>query len=159
MKTNAKCIDDLTVQRYIDGELTESERILIDMHLSICRPCADKIQEQAQWVGLVKCSLEKRFVESTEIPEFKIDINPENRRIKSEWLRSFLKIAAIIAVILGGTFLLTKKQNPVYQPTAEDIELWMEATSGNDANYDWHQRQIEMPNIESIVQPENRSFN
>lgn len=159
MTTNTQCITDLTTQQYIDGELTETERILVEEHLSACRSCADKIQKRAQWVGLVKCSLEKKNVESTEIPEFKLDANPIDRRIKPKIVRSFLKMAAIVTVILGSTFLLTKNKALVYQPTEDDVELWLEATSGNDANYDWHQRQMSIPPIESIVEPGNRLLN
>ena len=159
MKTNIKCIDDLTAQRYIDGELTDSERIRINQHLLLCQACSGKIQKQTEWADEVKWSLRNSSVDSTNIPEFRISARQLKTRINADLLRPLLKIAAIIAVILGGTFLLTKEQTPVYQPSAEDIELWMEATSGNDANYDWHHRQIGCPVTESFVHPENTTIN
>ena len=147
-----KCIDDLTVQRYIDGELAESERTLVDKHLSLCLACTEKIRKQTEWVQQVKWSLRNRPVLSTEIPEFQIGANLTHRRTRTVWLSPLLKIAAIITIILGCALYLTKKHTPVYQPTSEDIQLWMEETSGNDANYDWHHRQLV---LESPSQIEN----
>ena len=152
MNNIIKCINELTVQRYIDGELTESERTLIDQHLSLCQACTKKIHNQTEWAHLVKCSLKNRPVESTEIPEFRMGANLTHGRTKTVLLRPLLKIAAIITIILGGALILTKKHTPVYQPTAEDIRLWMEETAGNDANYDWHHRQLI---LESASQIEN----
>lgn len=153
MNNIIRCINELTVQRYIDGELTESERTLVDQHLSLCQACTKKNHIQTEWAHQVKRSLKNRPVESTEIPEFQIGANPAlRRRTKTGFLRPLLKIAAIITIILGGALILTKKHTPVYQPTAEDIQLWMEETSGNDANYDWHHRHLV---LESASQIEN----
>jgi hypothetical protein len=147
-----KCINDLTVQRYIDGDLIESERTLVDQHLLLCQACTKKIQEQTEWALQVKWSLRNQPVESTKIPEFRIGANLAPRRTKTVLHHPLLKVAAIITIILGGALILTKQHTPVYQPTAEDIQLWMQETSGNDANYDWHHRQLV---LESAAQIEN----
>jgi len=150
MNNIIKCEDDLIIQRYIDRELTDSERTLVDKHLSLCMACTEKIREQTEWAHEVKLSLRNRPVLSTEIPEFQIGANLTRRKTRTVLRSPLLKIAAIITIIFGCTLYLTKKFTPVYQPTSEDIQMWMEETSGNDANYDWHHRQLVLEYVSRI---------
>ncbi len=159
MKNNMNCINELLIQRYIDQELGDLERIRIEQHLLECVDCRVAIQKQKEWTIEVKSALGKANVGSNEIPDFRMETDTFPRKKTDRLIYSLMKIAALIVFILGGAYLLTREQTPVYQPTAEDMQLWMEANSGNDANYDWHNRQITMPLIDLAISAESQIVN
>ena len=159
MRTNINCINELLIQRYIDQELGNSERIRIEQHLVDCADCRVAIQKQREWTIEVKSALGKATVRPNEIPDFRMETVIISRNRTNRVIYSLMKIAALIVFIFGGAYLLTRKQTPVYQPTIEDIQLWMEANSGNDANYDWHNRRILIPLIDMTTSPESQTVN
>ena len=159
MKTNMNCINELLIQQYIDQELGDLERIRIEQHLVDCVDCRVAIQKQKEWTIEVKSALGKATVRSNEIPDFRMKTGAPHRKKTDQLIYLLMKIAALIVLILGGAYLFTREQTPVYQPTAEDMQLWMEANSGNDANYDWHNRQITMPLIDLAISAESQTAN
>lgn len=142
MTIKSKCLTGKTIQLFVDNEMTEQERYIVGQHLACCQECEQKIKDQTEWSNLVKKTLGSSLYNPVEIPEFWNPSTSVKQKSKRHLLYPLLKIAAVIIIFLGWAQLFMKKKTPVYQPTAEDLLLWEEATAGNDANYDWHNRYI-----------------
>lgn len=125
------------IQTFLDGELYESERNAVEQHLATCRECQQEIKIRADWASRVKVSLSDGSFNEPEIPEFRI-VQPGKRNL----LPSLLKIAALVLLLLGIAQLFHKEKEIAYEPTVHDLLLWEETSTGNDANYLWHNRQI-----------------
>lgn len=67
-----KHLDNILIQKYIDGELTEKESRAIELHLADCVSCRRKVDEQRALSEKVKQSLEKSVPADVEIPPFGI---------------------------------------------------------------------------------------
>lgn len=159
MTTNSKCLTDHTVQLFVDNELTEKEKQIMEQHLASCSKCKKILKDQTKWANQVKNALGKSTFNPIEIPEFRINISSKKPVNKRHLFYPLLKVAAVILIFLGGAQLFMKKKTPVYQPTAEDFLLWEEATAGNDANYDWHNRQIPSPVMSDSFESKNQDIN
>ncbi len=163
MIANSKCLTGKNIQLFVDNELTIQDRYVTEQHLASCAECKLKIKDRAEWTCQVKKSLGKSKFNPIEIPEFRNNSSSKKPVNKRHILYSLLKIAAVILIFLCGAQLFLKKKTPVYQPTAEDLLLWEEATSGNDANYDWHNRHfpslVTIDSFETISQDINKQNN
>ena len=142
MKTN-KCLSDTEIQIFIDGEFSTERHKELQRHLADCEQCSARLAEQKGWIEFVISSLKKEIAEKDiAIPPFNTGLpQARNKNIKINF-RSFLKITAVIAVLVGGYLILDKKEPNPYAPTAQDLLLWEETMRGDDANQVWHHRTI-----------------
>jgi len=142
MKT-AKCLSDKEIQLFIDGEFPIEKQLEYKTHLAGCEQCSARLAEQKSWIEFVNSSLKTGLAEKDiAIPPFNNGLPlARNKSIKINF-RSLLKVAAVIAVLLGGYLILDKKETNPYAPTAQDLLLWEEAMMGDDANQVWHHRTI-----------------
>ena len=67
-----KHLDNILIQKYIDGELIENELQETEAHLIDCPSCMQKLNEQRAFSEKVKHSLEKMVPDEIEIPSFSI---------------------------------------------------------------------------------------
>lgn len=142
MKT-AKCLSDNEIQLFLDAEFSAEKQLEYKTHLEICEQCSARLTEQKSWIELVNSSLKTEFAEKDiAIPPFNNGLPlARNKSIKINF-RALLKVAVVIAVLLGGYLILDKKGTNPYAPTAQDLLLWEEAMMGDDANQLWHHHTI-----------------
>lgn len=53
-----KHLNDRTIQSYIDNELPESKRKMVEMHLEECPSCRQKVEAQRAFTENLKNSME-----------------------------------------------------------------------------------------------------
>jgi hypothetical protein len=58
MKNRRKCAEEWTIQAYIDGELSASELILLENHLTQCPSCSKRIAKRKEKVSDVLGAIE-----------------------------------------------------------------------------------------------------
>ena len=110
-----KHLNDKTIQSYIDGELTESERQEAVSHLEKCPSCKQKAEAQRAFVDKLKESLDTLAPEDLDVPKFefghtaspKVDVT----RIA---IISSISTAAAIALIVMAFNLLSKPKPTDY---------------------------------------------
>ena len=110
-----KHLNDKTIQSYIDGELTESERQETASHLEKCPSCKQKAEAQRAFVDKLKESLDTLVPEDIAVPKFefghtaspKVDVT----RIA---IISSISTAAAIALIVMAFNLLSKPKPTDY---------------------------------------------
>lgn len=94
-----KHIDEITIQKYIDNELSPEERSMVEMHLAECQECSEHIENQRVFVDKIKKSLDGLVPKNDFVPAF--HITP--RQTKSRTLR----IALISSITTACAILLT----------------------------------------------------
>ena len=110
-----KHLNDKTIQSYIDGELTESERQETASHLEKCPSCKQKVEAQRAYSDKLKESLDTLVPEDLDVPKFefghtaspKVDVT----RIA---IISSISTAAAIALIVMAFNLLSKPKPTDY---------------------------------------------
>lgn len=110
-----KHLNDKTIQSYIDGELTESERQEAASHLEKCPSCKQKVEAQRAFSDKLKESLDTLVPEDLDVPKFefghtaspKVDVT----RIA---IISSISTAAAIALIVMAFNLLSKPKPTDY---------------------------------------------
>ena len=115
-----KHLNDKTIQSYIDNELPESERKMVEMHLGECPSCSQKIEAQRAFTEKLKNSMETLVSDNVVVPEFSFGkaTGPEvnvNRIV----LISSLATACSIALIAVLVNLLSKPK-----PTNRIIDFY-----------------------------------
>lgn len=110
-----KHLNDKTIQSYIDGELTESERQETASRLEKCPSCKQKAEAQRAFSDKLKESLDTLVPEDLDVPKFefghtaspKVDVT----RIA---IISSISTAAAIALIVMAFNLLSKPKPTDY---------------------------------------------
>ena len=115
-----KHLNDKTIQSYIDNELPESEKKMVEMHLGECPSCSQKIEAQRAFTEKLKNSIETLVSDNVAVPEFSFGkaTRPElnvNRIV----LISSLATACSIALIALLINLLSKTK-----PTNRIIDFY-----------------------------------
>jgi hypothetical protein len=110
-----KHLNDKTIQSYIDNELPESERKMVEMHLGECPSCSQKIEAQRAFTEKLKNSMETLVSDNVAVPEFSFGkaTRPEvnvNRIVLISSLATACSIA-LIAVLIN---LLSKPKPADY---------------------------------------------
>ena len=110
-----KHLNDKTIQSYIDGELTESERQEATLHLEKCPSCKQKAEAQRAFADKLKESLDTLVPKDIPVHKFefghtaspKVDVT----RIA---IISSISTAAAIALIVMAFNLLSKPKPTDY---------------------------------------------
>ena len=110
-----KHLNDKTIQSYIDNELPESEKKMVEMHLGECPSCSQKIEAQRAFTEKLKNSMETLASDNVAVPEFSFGkaTRPEvnvNRIVLISSLATACSIA-LIAVLIN---LLSKPKPTDY---------------------------------------------
>ena len=106
------CIKDYIIQKYIDGEATQSEALLVENHIKTCEKCAVKVNNQRKLAASIKKGINLLEKDSFEIPGFLIPSKTINNN-SSKDKRLFYIIAA--ASILLFLFVLRPKNESASQ--------------------------------------------
>ena len=105
-----KHFDELTIQKYIDNELSKEERNEVDMHLKTCEKCKKQVENQRVFSEKVKNSFDGLVTDDIEIPEFKISYQPKKARTLRIVLISSLSTAC--AILLAFFIIKGLKKEP-----------------------------------------------
>ena len=99
-----KHFDEITIQKYIDNELSPEERVAVEMHLETCEECKKQVENQRVFSEKVKDSLDGFVPDDIKIPEFKLSYQPKKTRTLRIVLISSLSTACAILL----TFFIIK---------------------------------------------------
>lgn len=99
-----KHFDEITIQKYIDNELSPEERVAVEMHLETCEECKKQVENQRVFSEKVKDSLDGFVPDDIKIPEFKLSYQPKKTRTFRIVLISSLSTACAILL----TFFIIK---------------------------------------------------
>ena len=111
-----KHFGEITIQKYIDNELSKEERNEVEMHIETCEECKKQVEIQRVFAENVKKSLDEFVPNEVEIPEFKISHQPKKTRTLRIVLISSLSTACAILLAFFIIRGITKKseQNDIY---------------------------------------------
>ena len=105
-----KHFDEITIQKYIDNELSPEERVAVEMHLETCEECKKQVENQRVFSEKVKNSFDGLVTDDIEIPEFKISYQPKKARTLRIVLISSLSTAC--AILLAFFIIKGLKKEP-----------------------------------------------
>ena len=105
-----KHFDEITIQKYIDNELSKEERNEVEMHIETCEECKKQVEIQRVFAENVKKSLDEFVPNEVEIPEFKISHQPKKTRTLRIVLISSLSTAC--AILLAFFIIKGFKKEP-----------------------------------------------
>lgn len=107
-----KCLNNETLQKYMDGELSMREMKKISEHLDQCEHCMERFSKQCEWAefehhvfGCEQDTLDIDLDRSYEVLQRKL--NKENRNGGYRMMKNKKKIVALVAALgilgVGGT--------------------------------------------------------
>lgn len=99
-----KNFDEITIQKYIDNELSPEERYEVEKHFENCKECSEQVENQRVFSEKVKDSLDGFVPDDIKIPEFKLSYQPKKTRTLRIVLISSLSTACAILL----TFFIIK---------------------------------------------------
>lgn len=105
-----KHFDEITIQKYIDNELSPEERVAVEMHLETCEECKKQVENHSVFAENVKKSLDEFVPDVVDIPEFKIAYQPKKARTLRIVLISSLSTAC--AILLAFFIIKGLKKEP-----------------------------------------------
>ena len=105
-----KHFDEITIQKYIDNELSPEERVAVEMHLETCEECKKQVENQRVFSEKVKDSLDGFVPDDIKIPEFKLSYQPKKTRTLRIVLISSLSTAC--AILLAFFIIKGLKKEP-----------------------------------------------
>ena len=105
-----KHFDEITIQKYIDNELSPEERYEVEKHLENCKECSEQVENQRVFSEIVKDSLDGFVPDDIKIPEFKLSYQPKKTRTLRIVLISSLSTAC--AILLAFFIIKGLKKEP-----------------------------------------------
>lgn len=110
-----KHLNDKTIQSYVDGELTESERQEAASHLEKCPSCKQKAEAQRAFADKLKESLDTLVPEDIAVPKFEFGHTASPKvNVTRIAIISSVSTAAAIALIVMAFNLLSKPKPTDY---------------------------------------------
>lgn len=113
------CIKDYIIQKYIDGEASQSEVLFVENHTITCAKCAEEVNNQRRLAESIKKGINLLEIDSIDIPDFLIPSKTINGNSSSN-RRLFFIIAA--ASVLMFLFVIRPK-NETTRQHENSIEL------------------------------------
>jgi hypothetical protein len=142
MKERKRCPGEYEIQALIDGELSAADREMVIGHAEKCRDCDAKIEEMTKWSMRVKQSVRSSDPAEIPVPQWAVKEGIPGGKRTGRLVRQIAAAAALIALIVMTTTIITDRDNESYKPTAYDLLIWEENSAGNDANRLWHNRSV-----------------
>ena len=101
------CFSEDTIQRFVDGELTEIEVKMVESHLAECSECKRKVEYQKQQSTDIKKVLNELVGEIPEMPKIESFSKRESSRVSIK--RKFV-YGMVAASVLWMLFLVSDWQ-------------------------------------------------
>lgn len=98
------CIEEQLLQKYIDRECTENEKVVVEHHLAHCTECRQRLTEKTKFSEQIKKRINSLTIENIEIPVFRIRKPASGKKLKI--ILYGISAASIILFIL---FFVEKK--------------------------------------------------
>ena len=105
-----KHFDEITIQKYIDNDLSKEEKNEVEMHLDNCKDCREQVENKRVFSEKVKNSLDRFVSDDIEIPEFRMSYQPKKTRTLRIVLISSLSTAC--AILLAFLIIKGVKKEP-----------------------------------------------
>lgn len=105
-----KHFDEITIQKYIDNELSPEERYEVEKHLENCKECSEQVENKRVFSEKVKDSLDGFVPDDIKIPEFQLSYQPKKTRTLRIILISSLSTAC--AILLAFFIIKGLKKEP-----------------------------------------------
>jgi predicted anti-sigma-YlaC factor YlaD len=102
------CISNKKIQKYIDGEISTTEKTAIEKHLSECDNCTQKLNSMTKLSANAKLIIGALDRNNIEIPTFNYS-KTHNKKSKIKYIIYSLSAACIIFFIF---IFVDKKQEP-----------------------------------------------
>ena len=146
-----KHLNDKTIQSYIDGELTESERQEAASHLEKCPSCKQKAEARRAFADKLKESLDTLVPEDLAVPKFEFGHTASPKvNVARIAIISSVSTAAAITLIVMAFNLLSKPKPTDYIFDYYTIEDY-------DANRPFAEQ--ELAEFKMRIQSENTEIN
>lgn len=96
------CINNETIQKYIDHEIKQDEIVLLEQHIKKCTTCSEKVSLQRDLSKKLKSAIDAVVDDNIEIPAFK-----PNKGITGEtFLRRNRNVFSLSALIAAASLIL-----------------------------------------------------
>ena len=137
------CIKDDILQKYIDGETTPEEVILIEEHIASCKECSARIENQRRLATGIKKAINLLAKDTIEIPKFEIPV--KNIKTHSLTAKRLYYIIAAATVLLFVIFFTQKKR----MKNNDEIKIEIGSVIDVDANRPISQLPLVISTIDS----------
>ena len=139
-----KHLDNILIQKYIDGELIENEIQAIESHLADCASCRLKVDEQRAFSEKVKHSLENLVPDEIEIPSFSIkeETVSKDRAVHIAIISSLATACAVTLLFVVINFIQSRPK-----PIEPFYDYYM--TEEYDANKTFSEQELALYELES----------
>lgn len=94
-----KCISEELIQKYIDGEATTKEIAHIESHISTCKQCAEKIENQTLFAKNIRQKIRLLNEKEVAIPDF-VKPNVSPRKSSQKILKRFAYTISVAAACI-----------------------------------------------------------
>lgn len=132
------CLQDNTIQAYIDKELDNEKVIIVEAHILKCDECKQRVQNRVGFIHQLNNTL---MVGSLEIPEFTYEKEQDYKPIKKKRLLHWsLEIAASVVFIISIVLMNNHKNSNEQYADIQMYYMEMEI----DANKPFHQQEFEI---------------
>ncbi len=102
-----RCINDQLIQKYIDKESSEKENSFVQIHITTCSKCAEKVEERRYTANHIKQLIGSLNTKDIQVPIFQ---EPEYQR-KTSFIR-FKKVSyALAAACLFILFFVFRQKS------------------------------------------------
>ena len=142
-----KHLDNILIQKYIDGELTEKECQETEAHLADCLSCRQKVDEQRAFSEKVKHSLEKTIPDEIEMTPFciKEETVSKDRAVHIAIISSLATACAVALLFVVINFIQSRPK-----PIEPFYDYYM--TEEFDANKPFSEQELALYEIKSQIQ-------
>ena len=142
-----KHLDNILIQKYIDGELTENEHQETEAHLADCPSCMQKMNEQRVFFEKVKHALEKTVPDEIEMPSFcfKEETVSKDRAVRIAIISSLATACAVALLFVVINFIQSRPK-----PIEPFYDYYM--TEEFDANKPFSEQELALYEIKSQIQ-------
>lgn len=122
------CIDNELIQKFIDGEASKHEVKLIKQHISECRVCTEKIDQQKKLAIRIKEAIDVLVTDEIKLPEF--NYPKQNNRLINTNIRRFLYALSAACVLFFAIWVSDNGQ----QVEMEEVVFYNNVDWEYDAN-------------------------
>ena len=137
------CNNDDIIQKYIDGETTPEEVILIEEHIASCNECNARIENQRRLATGIKKAINLLAKDTIEIPEFLIPAkNIKKHSLTAKRLYYIIAAASVLLFVIVFTQKMRMKNN-------DEIKIEIGSVIDVDANRPLSQLPLVISTIDS----------
>jgi hypothetical protein len=103
-----RCIKNDLIQKYIDGETSPKEVVLIEKHIEICEKCTAKVDEQRKLSSVIKKAINLLSEKTAGIPVFIMPVEGNKKRYFT--VRKLVYVVSAACILLFISIISLKKE-------------------------------------------------